>query len=179
MSDDWRKWRSHFTKEQLQDRISFCVRCFANDDFSSWGGDIIGDYCTNCGGGGCGIQLPRVDIYSILESASWVGQRYYPSEEDLERRKNEDIAGDLVNRLRLARSIGGEGLSKAISDLMDFLESKRLVNNVGITSTYSIITGEVDYFDGRINVGVIRDVTDQLKERYTGKRVRIVIEELD
>lgn len=66
--------------------ILFCPRCFASSDNASWGEPIMEGHCFNCGAGGCTVKLPRWAIEMIRKSASWVGKRYYPHEED---KKNE------------------------------------------------------------------------------------------
>lgn len=62
----------------------FCVRCFASENDGSWGSVVVKDHCFNCGCGGSAIDIDEWSIKSIRESASWVGKRYYPSEEDYE-----------------------------------------------------------------------------------------------
>jgi hypothetical protein len=59
------------------DTIQFCERCFATMD---WG--IA--HCFNCGAGGTGVVMLKRQAESIRESASWVGRRFYPNEEDRE-----------------------------------------------------------------------------------------------
>jgi len=63
----------------------FCTRCFASDRDSSWGDPAASDHCFNCGAGGCTVPIPGWAIKFIRESASWVGKRYYPSQEDREQ----------------------------------------------------------------------------------------------
>lgn len=63
--------------------VSFCPMCFASDDGGSWGVGTIGDHCLNCGAGGA-IHVPRWAVDEIRRSASWVGRRYYPQDEDRE-----------------------------------------------------------------------------------------------
>ena len=69
------------------EEIYFCVCCFASEDGGSWGGGPIRGvgHCTNCGAGGSSFQLPRYAINEIRRNASWVGSRYYPSDDDHER----------------------------------------------------------------------------------------------
>lgn len=57
----------------------FCAKCFADDD-------IVG-HCLNCGSGGTTIAIPTWAVEEIRRSATWVGKRYYPDEEDLETRR--------------------------------------------------------------------------------------------
>ena len=66
----------------------FCVRCFATDTDGSWQHTVVpeANYCTNCGGGGTSVKIPRWAVDEIRKNASWVGKRYYPHEEDKERR---------------------------------------------------------------------------------------------
>jgi hypothetical protein len=67
----------------------FCTRCFASDTDGSWNHIVLdageGGYCTNCGGGGTSVQIPRWAVDEIRRNASWVGKRYYPSDEDKEK----------------------------------------------------------------------------------------------
>lgn len=70
----------------MKDSIcEFCTRCFASDQDSSWGGTVTGNYCFNCGAGGCTIRIPEWAVDSIRTNASWVGKRYYSNPEDLEK----------------------------------------------------------------------------------------------
>lgn len=68
----------------------FCVHCFASDTDGSWdhmvNGDNCQNYCTNCGGAQTSVEIPRWAVEEIRKNASWVGKRYYPHEEDTERR---------------------------------------------------------------------------------------------
>jgi hypothetical protein len=64
----------------------FCTRCFASEKDASWGGEVIKDYCFNCGCG-CIIDIEEYHIKNIRQSASWVGKRYYPDKEDIETNK--------------------------------------------------------------------------------------------
>lgn len=66
----------------------FCVRCFADDkDGGSWSGGVVPGHCMNCGAGGSVVSIPPWAVKSIRSSASWVGKRYYPSDEDREIRE--------------------------------------------------------------------------------------------
>lgn len=69
-------------QEKMDEIILFCPRCFASTDNSSWGEQILEDYCLNCGSGGPSLKIPRWAVKSIRDSASWVGKRYYANEED-------------------------------------------------------------------------------------------------
>jgi hypothetical protein len=65
--------------------VLFCSLCFANDeDGGSWGGGVCAAHCFNCGAGGSVVTLPKHAADAIRKSASWVGKRYYPSDEDRE-----------------------------------------------------------------------------------------------
>lgn len=79
------------------DRVLFCPTCFATSEDGSWGGRVEANgYCTNCGGGvPVGSQgMPSWMVKAIRKSASWVGKRYYPHEEDtrLARERRELLA---------------------------------------------------------------------------------------
>lgn len=65
------------------DLLLFCVGCFATEEGGSWGEICVDGYCMNCGSGGGTVQLKRWQIESIRTSASWVGKRYYPHQEDI------------------------------------------------------------------------------------------------
>jgi len=67
--------------------VLFCCLYFASGDSSSWGEPVMEGHCFNCGAGGTTFSIPRYAVQSIREQASWVGKRYYPSEEDLENRE--------------------------------------------------------------------------------------------
>ncbi|PPB12921.1 hypothetical protein [Brevibacillus laterosporus] len=78
---------------QLDEKITFCTKCFATNENGSWGtngGWSIQDvklkglncYCINCAGHGEIIVISRRAANTIRESASWVGKRYYPNKED-------------------------------------------------------------------------------------------------
>ena len=73
------------TKPDLKENILFCCCCFASGDDSSWGEPVMEGHCFNCGAGGSTFWLPRYAVKSIREQASWVGKRYYPNKEDIER----------------------------------------------------------------------------------------------
>jgi len=66
------------------EQVSFCPQCFADDYEGSWGAGVLpGGHCINCGAGGA-IPMPRWAVEQIRQSASWVGRRYYPGDEDRE-----------------------------------------------------------------------------------------------
>lgn len=73
----------------------FCVCCFADERGGSWGEGTIPNagFCANCGAASCLVPIPLWGIDSIRKNASWVGKRYYPTEEDGETRAE-------LNRLR-------------------------------------------------------------------------------
>lgn len=64
---------------------SFCVSCFADDISGSWGHTTVQDRCFNCGANGGIVSLPEFAVKSIRDQASWIGKRYYPNPEDLEK----------------------------------------------------------------------------------------------
>lgn len=64
----------------------FCPRCFATDIDGSWSHTVQGGYCSNCGAIPS-VTLPEWAVQSIREQASWVGKRYYPNDEDVQRGK--------------------------------------------------------------------------------------------
>jgi len=68
--------------ENPDELLEFCVCCFASSENGSWNHTIEGGHCYNCGAGGPETRMPRWAIDSIRKSASWVGKRYYPGEED-------------------------------------------------------------------------------------------------
>jgi len=70
--------------------ISFCPSCFGSSDDSSWGESVTDRYCYNCGNSTV-ITIPRWAVKSIRQQASWVGKRYYPNEEDIERHKELEV----------------------------------------------------------------------------------------
>ena len=82
------------TKSHLQ-ITEFCARCFADSHGGSWGEGTGSGGCYNCGASGCTVMIPVWAVESIREQASWVGKRYYPSQEDKE----------LSRELRYLRSI--------------------------------------------------------------------------
>lgn len=63
--------------------VDFCPGCFADSRGGSWGPGVEGQWCANCGSHGT-VRMPLWAIDSIRRSASWVGKRYYPSQEDRE-----------------------------------------------------------------------------------------------
>lgn len=65
------------------DLIWFCCKCFAGEDAASWG-EVLSEYCMNCGSGGTPIRIPAFAANSIRQQASWVGKRYYANSEDKE-----------------------------------------------------------------------------------------------
>jgi hypothetical protein len=64
--------------------VGFCPMCFASTDDASGGGEVMTDGCTNCGAMGEIPMLRRGDVECIRRSASWVGRRHYPQDEDKE-----------------------------------------------------------------------------------------------
>lgn len=73
-------------QKKRDELILFCSRCFASEDGGSWtrGQAIVSGLCSNCGAGGPDLRIPRWAVDGIRESASWVGKRYYPNDEDIE-----------------------------------------------------------------------------------------------
>ncbi len=67
--------------------IYFCSMCFAESDLAF--------HCHNCGAGGTNVSIPIGHAELIRKSASWVGKRYYPSDDDKAERAE-------IERLRLA-----------------------------------------------------------------------------
>ena len=78
------------TREKRVALISFCPSCFGSSDDSSWGESVTDGYCYNCGNSTV-ITIPRWAVKSIRQQASWVGKRYYPNEEDIERHKELEV----------------------------------------------------------------------------------------
>ncbi len=79
-------------EKKQDDILAFCAMCFATGEGGSWGESVVvneknknDSHCFNCGAGGIAVQIPRWAVESIREQASWVGKRYYPNDEDLER----------------------------------------------------------------------------------------------
>lgn len=71
------------TTKDRYEQINFCPCCFASSDGGSGGCNVMDGHCLNCGAGSSeAIKLPRWAIEEIRKNASWVGKRYYPSEED-------------------------------------------------------------------------------------------------
>lgn len=78
---------------QMDTKVTFCSACFATNENGSWGtnGWSVNDveirgldcYCMNCAGHGEIVVISRRAANKIRESASWVGKRYYPDDEDL------------------------------------------------------------------------------------------------
>lgn len=82
-------------KQQFDDMLDFCPRCFASSENGSWGHVTHSDMCENCGVVGASIRIPRYAVGFIREQASWVGKRHYPHKEDL----------DTARELQFLRSI--------------------------------------------------------------------------
>ncbi len=59
--------------------LIFCPLCFASEESSSWGADVMDGHCFNCGASGGTVHLPAWAISEIRKNASWVGKRYYPT----------------------------------------------------------------------------------------------------
>jgi len=76
----------------LDRRVTFCSACYATNEDGSWGTNGVSvdmvekmgvdSYCMNCAGHGEVIIMSRRAADKIRSSASWVGKRYYPIEED-------------------------------------------------------------------------------------------------
>lgn len=98
----------------------FCTRCFASDQNGSWGEIAINNHCYNCGAGGCCIRIPEWAVGFIRSNASWVGKRYYPNPEDLE--KNEEL-----KRLRSTISVfKGRSAKQTANDSLTWEVSQSL-----------------------------------------------------
>jgi hypothetical protein len=82
-------------RAHLSETLQFCPGCFADEESGSCNHVVVGDLCTNCGANGT-VSLPRWAIESIRKNASWVGKRYYPSEEDFERAEERADLLELV-----------------------------------------------------------------------------------
>jgi hypothetical protein len=108
----------------------FCTRCFASEDNSSWGGEVIQSRCFNCGAGGFVIEIPTWAIESIREQASWVGKRYYPSKEDLE-------AAQELKKLRATiTSFNGRSAKQSSLDSSQWIVTQQLPGN---STTFVVI----------------------------------------
>lgn len=87
-------------KNNLEDILAFCPRCFASSEDGSWGGgpDVMNgqSLCSNCGANGSHVMIPRWAVNAIREQASWVGKRYYPHDEDYEHAAEIKALRDLV-----------------------------------------------------------------------------------
>lgn len=71
----------------MDELTAFCPQCFATSEDGSWGQtseyiDYKNNYCSNCGLNGAIIQISKWAASEIRKSASWVGKRYYPDQED-------------------------------------------------------------------------------------------------
>ncbi len=86
----------------------FCVKCFASEKSSSWGGQVVEGHCLNCGAGGTTIQIPTWAVEEIRKNASWVGKRYYPATEDLENQRELKALRERMTEFpgRSARCVG-------------------------------------------------------------------------
>ena len=97
------------------DRMLFCVLCFADNEDGSWGSGVMGDegssHCLNCGAGGSAIPMQRWAVENIRRSASWVGKRYYANEEDIAQHEELKALRKLVKDFpgRVAEPARGEG----------------------------------------------------------------------
>lgn len=67
-----------------QTEISFCPQCFACERSGSCDHVVVGGHCTNCGNTAT-VMLPAWAVDSVRKNASWVGKRFYPCQEDLDR----------------------------------------------------------------------------------------------
>jgi hypothetical protein len=109
----------------------FCTRCFASEDNSSWGGEVIPSRCFNCGAGGFVIEIPKWAIDSIRKNASWVGKRYYPSQEDFE------TAQELKKLRASVSSFNGRSAKQTSYDPSQWIVSQILS---GDTSTSIVVS---------------------------------------
>lgn len=90
--------KSPKSKEPEIDRrvMDFCPFCFADNDGGSWNHDTVEGFCSNCGVSGATIKIPKWAVDRIRKSASWVGQRYYPTDEDFEEQEERSALLKLV-----------------------------------------------------------------------------------
>ena len=101
----------------------FCPCCFADEGSGSMDHLVIptttGCHCTNCGASG-GVQLPSWAIERIRQSASWVGKRFYPNEEDIQAREERKALHELVSEWpgRVVDSTPHETLGWKVTQLL-------------------------------------------------------------
>ncbi|GAA4879295.1 hypothetical protein GCM10023310_69300 [Paenibacillus vulneris] len=130
----------------LDSKVTFCSGCFATNEDGSWGINGwsvsqvkeygLGCYCLNCGGHGEIVIISRRAANRIRESASWVGKRYYPIEEDFVHSfvVNGDEGTYTVKwRLELGVKTAPEGI--------------RTVNGVNVVEAEDILNKALSLFD--------------------------------
>lgn len=94
-------------KTDLEDILEFCPRCFATEEDGSWCGGVSDAFCPNCGANSSSIRIPRWAVESIRRSATWVGKRYYPDEED------KDTWNELTYHRSKVRHFPGRSVGRA------------------------------------------------------------------
>jgi len=109
----------------------FCTLCFASDSNSSWGSEVIPGRCFNCGAGGFVIEIPEWAVDSIRKNASWVGKRYYPSQEDFEN------AQELKKLRSTITSFNGRTAKQTEDDPSRWIVSQQLS---GDTTTFIVVS---------------------------------------
>lgn len=113
--------------------LKFCPSCFASDESGSWNHVVEGTHCYNCGNSGGIIPVPAWAVDEIRRTASWVGKRYYPDKEDIER-------ADELTRLRaLIKEFPGRTARPASYDCQSVYGSTELWEVEQRTPTGSIM----------------------------------------
>jgi hypothetical protein len=89
------------------DIVDFCVLCFADERGGSWGAGTTGTgFCQNCSTSHSEVKIPVWAVDQIRQSASWVGKRFYPNDEDFK------IASERAELLKLVSIFPGRTATK-------------------------------------------------------------------
>lgn len=129
-------------QNNMKDPLWFCPFCFASEENGSWGHTVENQLCTNCGSNAT-VNLPRWAVASIRSSASWVGKRFYPNEEDYERQTERNAL------LSLVQTFPGRSVSKISDHSVDglhFYEVNQLHPAGGSTSVMVTAKNEIEAF---------------------------------
>lgn len=82
----------------MNNQVFFCCKCFADERGGSWNESVGEGHCFNCGAGGVTVRIPIWAVDMIRKSASWVGSRYYPNDEDKARYEERKALLALVKK---------------------------------------------------------------------------------
>lgn len=91
--------------------VHFCSQCYASSEDGSMGGTAYATHCTNCGASGPTLYVESYHVKALRAQASWVGRRFYPTDEDHANAAERERLLKLVRRfpgrsVRVLKDVG-------------------------------------------------------------------------